>query len=664
MDIQLKERREVLADKKKIKKFLGIAIATIGATGIGMSIVAKKKRIFSIYENDKKQKNPFEGKKVILVKDQNDKENADGVKGHLEAIGDTEYKPSFYEKRIKRGLDIILSFCGLVLLLPVYFAIAVAIKIEDPGPVLFTQKRVGQNKQFFKLHKFRSMKMSTPHDVPTHQLENPDQYITKVGQFLRAHSLDELPQIWDIFIGNMSVIGPRPALWNQDLLTAERDKYGANDVKPGLTGWAQINGRDELEIEDKARLDGEYVKKISLGMDIQCFFGSMHVFRKDESVVEGGTGVKKREGNKSIAVLSSHTPSLFWFRMDMMKDFLSYGYKVYALGNEEQNKWEEAFAENGIKYIQIDVERNGVNPLHDIKTFKSIKNIFAEIKPDKIFTFQAKTVIYGALAAKTLGIKEVYPLIAGMGSIFLNDSLKTKIVRQIMIAEYKAALSKCPAVFFQNQDDVKIFKDNHIIRKQKIIMLHGSGVNTEHFTVQQLPEQVAFLCISRLIKDKGVYEYLEASERIKEKYPNVRCMLVGPYDSNPSAITPEELQPFINKGVEYFGEQEDVRPYIGKCSVFVLPSYREGTPKTVLEAMSSGRAVITTDAPGCKETVQDGVNGVLVKVKDVEDLFMAMDNFVQHSEIIKKMGREGRKLAESIFDVRLVNQVICESMKL
>lgn len=282
-------------DKKKIKKIIGISATVLGATFIGMSILARKKKLSSIYEDDKEQKNLFEGKKVVLIEDENDKENADGVKGHLKTIGEVNYNPSFYEKHVKRAIDVVLSFGGLVVLSPVFAVIALAIKIEDPGPVLFIQKRVGQNKRYFKLHKFRSMKMSTPHDVPTHQLENPEQYITKVGKFLRTHSLDELPQIWDIFIGNMSVIGPRPALWNQDLLTAERDKYGANDVKPGLTGWAQINGRDELEIPDKAKIDGEYVKKMGLGMDIKCFLGSLHVFGKDESVVEGGTGERKKQ---------------------------------------------------------------------------------------------------------------------------------------------------------------------------------------------------------------------------------------------------------------------------------------------------------------------------------------------------------------------------------
>lgn len=234
--------------------------------------------------------NPFEGKKVVFVYDENDVENADGAKGHLEIVGDSDYKSSFYDRYVKRMIDIILSLGGLIVLSPLFLGLIIAILIDDPGPVFFAQKRVGRNKKFFKLHKFRSMKMCTPHDVPTHMLDNPDQYITKVGKFIRAHSLDELPQIWDILIGNMSVIGPRPGLWNQDVLTAERDKYGANDVKPGLTGWAQINGRDELEIPDKAKLDGEYVRRESFLFDVKCFFGSVGVFAHDDSVVEGGTG--------------------------------------------------------------------------------------------------------------------------------------------------------------------------------------------------------------------------------------------------------------------------------------------------------------------------------------------------------------------------------------
>ena len=284
-----------VARNKKLGKVVKGLVCVAGVTFAGMYLMARKKKSDYTYKDEPAEQNPFAGKKVVFVQDDNDDENADGVRGHLEAVSVSVQQQSLYSKYGKRMLDVVLSFGGLVALSPVYAAIALAIKIEDPGPVLFTQKRVGQNKEYFKLHKFRSMKVSTPHDVPTHQLENPEQYITKVGKFIRAHSLDELPQIWDIFVGNMSVIGPRPGLWNQDLLTAERDKYGANDVKPGLTGWAQINGRDELEIPVKAKLDGEYVQKQSLLFDVKCFLGTVSKVSHDDSVVEGGTGEMKKK---------------------------------------------------------------------------------------------------------------------------------------------------------------------------------------------------------------------------------------------------------------------------------------------------------------------------------------------------------------------------------
>lgn len=203
-----------------------------------------------------------------------------------------------YKFFLKRLIDLLLSFLAIVLLLPLWIVLSIAIFVTDPGPVFFTQKRVGKNKKTFKILKFRTMKTSTPHDMPTHMLENPEQYITKIGKFLRKTSLDELPQVSNIFVSQMSIIGPRPALWNQDDLVAERDKYGANDIKPGLTGWAQINGRDELEIADKAKLDGEYVEKMSFLFDCECFFGTIKSVLKHEGVVEGGTGELHKEETK------------------------------------------------------------------------------------------------------------------------------------------------------------------------------------------------------------------------------------------------------------------------------------------------------------------------------------------------------------------------------
>lgn len=194
---------------------------------------------------------------------------------------------------IKRIIDILLSGLAIIILSPLLLILCIAIKLDSPGPIFFTQKRVGIYKTYFQIYKFRTMRTDTPKDMPTHMLANPDQYITKTGRFLRKTSLDELPQIFNIFKGDMSIVGPRPALWNQDDLVAERDKYGANDVTHGLTGWAQINGRDELEIPVKAKLDGEYVKKYGFTMDVRCFFGTFLSVLRQDGVVEGGTGSMK-----------------------------------------------------------------------------------------------------------------------------------------------------------------------------------------------------------------------------------------------------------------------------------------------------------------------------------------------------------------------------------
>lgn len=241
-----------------------------------------------------------------LAEKNREPEGIDSKNPYLSKKPEDKGPKGFYVKYGKRMMDKGISFLGLVTLAPLYGLISLAVYLDDPGPVIFTQKRVGKGKHFIEVHKFRSMKMSTPHDVPTHLLKNPEEYITKVGRFLRKSSLDELPQVWDIFRGKMSIIGPRPALWNQEDLVAEREKYGANDIMPGLTGWAQINGRDELEIPVKAKLDGDYAKGLSSGgikaflQDIRCFLGTVKSVLKNDGVVEGGTGAM----NKNMEYMS------------------------------------------------------------------------------------------------------------------------------------------------------------------------------------------------------------------------------------------------------------------------------------------------------------------------------------------------------------------------
>lgn len=365
-----------------------------------------------------------------------------------------------------------------------------------------------------------------------------------------------------------------------------------------------------------------------------------------------------------VMVLSSHTPSLMWFRLDMMLEFKKIGCEVIAVGNEEESIWSEQFKLFGISYRQANIQRNGTNPIKDIKTLKSLKNIIREEKPDKIFAYNAKTVIYGGMAAHKERV-DTYSLIAGLGSVFMGKGLKSKIIQFILKYEYKRSLRYSKTVFFQNNDDVETFISNKMVKKEQITILHGSGVNLDHFAIQPFPEKFGFIYIGRLIKDKGIFEYLEACKKVKATHPEIRCLLVGPFDSNPSALTKDELQPYLDDEIiEYFGEQRDVRPYLAQSNVFVLPSYREGTPKTVLEAMASYKAIITTDAPGCKETVVDGVNGFLVPIKNYEILAEKMLFLYENPKLINQMAFEGRKMAEDLFDVKKVNNDIICAMKI
>lgn len=366
-----------------------------------------------------------------------------------------------------------------------------------------------------------------------------------------------------------------------------------------------------------------------------------------------------------IAVLSSHTSSLFWFRMDMMKDFIKKGHSVIALGSEPEAEWKKKFEEYNIDYRQLYVERNGMNPLKDLKTLRSLYSFMDKERPDKVFAYQAKTVIYGSIVAKINGVSEVYPLIAGLGSIFRGEGFKNKIIKTIMKVEYWAACKCSKKVFFQNQDDKNEFIQNGLVNDEKTVIINGSGVNLEKFKPTQFPEEPAFLFIGRLIKDKGIMEYLEACKEVKAKHPSVRCLLVGPFDSNPSALKPDELKPYIESGIiEYFGEQSDVRPFISQCSTYLLPSYHEGTPKTVLEAMAMGRSIITSDAPGCRETVIEGLNGYLVKVKDIKGLTNKMEYLISNRKKCKKMGQESAKIAREKYNVKNINQSIMKTMGL
>ncbi len=366
-----------------------------------------------------------------------------------------------------------------------------------------------------------------------------------------------------------------------------------------------------------------------------------------------------------IVVLASHTKSLFWFRLDMMKDFVGKGHQVMAVGSDPECEWENKFRENHIKYKQLNVERNGLNIFKDVITFIGLYKVLKDERPDKIFVYQAKTIIFGAVAARLCGITEVFVLIAGLGSVFRGSTFKSKILKSIISRGYRLSCNFSKKVFLQNKDDKRELISAGIVDEKKIVILNGSGVNLQEFSPVPFPVKPAFLFIGRLIKDKGVIEYLEACRIIKEKHKSIRCLLVGPFDSNPSSMKKSELQQYIDAGVvEYFGEQSDVRPYIAQATVLVLPSYHEGTPKTVLEAMAMGRAIITSNAPGCRETVEEGGNGFLVPVKDITGIVARMEQLLNDSALCKKMGLASLKKVADKYDVRKVNRSIMTEMGL
>ena len=367
-----------------------------------------------------------------------------------------------------------------------------------------------------------------------------------------------------------------------------------------------------------------------------------------------------------ILVVSHYARSLINFRGEMIKKIISSGHDVVALGPEEG--FEDELKELGAQYIQYPLQRTGLNPLTDLESYRELIRIMKEVEPDVVFSNAIKPVIYGSLAASKLGIKHIYSMITGPGYVFVdNGSKKQKIIQRFVKLLYRRALAKNKAVFFQNPDDEKLFKEIGIISgNTKTVLVNGSGVDVEkNYYAAPLQEPFSFLLIARLIWDKGIQEYVEAARIVKQKYPQVHFYLLGPYDSNPAAIKSDDIERWSEEGViNYLGETNDVRPYIAKSSVFVLPSFREGTPRSVLEAMSMGRPVITTDAPGCRETVKDGVNGFLVPVKDSTTLAEAMEKFIQTPELIEQMGWESRKIAEEKYDVHKVNEVIVREMEL
>ena len=363
-------------------------------------------------------------------------------------------------------------------------------------------------------------------------------------------------------------------------------------------------------------------------------------------------------------LISPKNRTVYNFRGDLIRAIRSLGYEVIVTGPDDTNV--DRIEELGAKFIEIPMNKTGTSIAGDLNYCKALTELMKKEQPDVILGYTAKPVIYGAIAAKKAGIKNINCLITGAGYTFIAKSSKAKILGTIVKTLYRHALAKADKVIFQNPDDRNEFVSDGLVTADKTFVVNGSGVNMEYFKQEPLPDGITFFMLSRLLKSKGVREYLEAARIVKEKHPEVKFKLLGKYEYEmQDAIPQAEIERYISGGIiERYEETDDVRSYYRDCSVYVLPSYREGTPRTVLEAMSTGRAIITTDTNGCKGTVEDGVNGYLVPVQDAGAVAEAMEKFIENPEIIKQMGEKSIELCRDKFEVNKVNKKMLEIMNI
>lgn len=369
-----------------------------------------------------------------------------------------------------------------------------------------------------------------------------------------------------------------------------------------------------------------------------------------------------------IVVIAGLAESLIRFRGELLDAMRANGHEVAAIAPEDDDSVRQRLAEKGIAYHVVPMARAGVNPWSDLLYLLRLSRCLREIKPDVVLAYTIKPVVYGLPASRLAGVKRSYALITGLGYAFteIKASFSRRVLNGVASGLYRLGLHFANGLFFQNPDDRQLFKDQGLFKETvPTWIVNGSGVDTDRFPVAPLPTHASFLFVGRLLRDKGVIEYVAAARTLKSTHPEATFHLVGPLDSNPSGINKNIVTGWVQEGiVQYHGAVSDVRPYIGASSVFVLPSYREGTPRSVLEAMSCGRAIITTDAPGCRETVQDGVNGLLVRPGDSADLANAMARMADSSELREEMGLKSRELAVSKYNVHRVNAAMIEAMEL
>jgi glycosyltransferase involved in cell wall biosynthesis len=368
-----------------------------------------------------------------------------------------------------------------------------------------------------------------------------------------------------------------------------------------------------------------------------------------------------------VLVIGSYPDSLLLFRGDLLKTLAAGGHRVTATAGVAPESVVRALLEIGVGYEPLSLERTGRNPIADLGYAWNLFRAIRRIRPDLVLSYTAKPVIYGSLAARLAGTRRIYSMVTGLGYAFDETQASGKYTRRLMRRLYALALGFNERVLVQNPDDLdELVRAGCIASSARGTIVNGSGVDLAHFLPQSVSDMhPSFLMIARLLGSKGVNEYVEAARIVRRSCPTAHFALVGWFDDHPTAIGKAQVQSWQAEGlINYVGPVDDVRPHLAQCSVYVLPSYREGTPRTVLEAMATARAVITTDVPGCRETVSDGVNGILVPPRDAESLAAAMLRLARDAPLARQMGIAGRRIAEEKYDVRLVTRATLDAMSL
>jgi glycosyltransferase involved in cell wall biosynthesis len=368
-----------------------------------------------------------------------------------------------------------------------------------------------------------------------------------------------------------------------------------------------------------------------------------------------------------IVVVGVMAGSILSFRGEMLRAMADAGHTVLALAPEEDEEVGAALADMGVTYRSAPILRTGLNPIRDAATVKSLAGTFRAFKADMVLCYAAKPVVYGTLAARIAGVPVRAAMITGVGSALGGGTgIRGSALGSLLRTLYRVALREAQIVFFQNPDDEQLFRSLKLVGgRNRVVRINGSGVDLDFFRPAPLPARpVTFLQIGRLIRDKGVREFVQAAGLVRAQRPDARFQILGRLDTNPTAIRASEVESWGNGAVDYLGETHDVRPYLAAAHVCVLASYGEGTPRSVLEAMAMARPILTTDVPGCRQTIEQGRNGFMVPVRDAAALAEAMLEMLAHPERLESMGRESRRLAEERFDVHSVNRVILEAMGL